>query len=182
MFLPRFEITINDYKWKWTDASSSSSGWYPVLGALHIKTRPIAEKVSILNCSQTFLGRYHNITSNYGKPWGKKYGQIYLKYRNLHCGPDYPQWQWAMGKEMNFLCDAVVLVPICFISLIMAPVLAVTRAWTFLPHRTPTSLFLGHRQTWDQTCEWCLTMFYNIHTLKTIINSFVNKWNWNWNP
>ena len=71
MFLPRFEITINDYKWKWTDASTSSSGWYPVLGALHIKTRPIAEKVSILNCSQTFLGRYHNITSNYGKAWAK---------------------------------------------------------------------------------------------------------------
>ena len=41
------------------------------LGALHIKTRPIAEKVSILNCSQTFLGRYHNITSNYGKAWAK---------------------------------------------------------------------------------------------------------------
>ena len=69
MFLPRFEITINDYKWKWTDASSS--GWYPVLGALHIKTRPIAEKVGILNCSQMFLGRYHNITSNYGKAWAK---------------------------------------------------------------------------------------------------------------
>ena len=24
-----------------------------------------------LNCSQMFLGRYHNITSNYGKAWAK---------------------------------------------------------------------------------------------------------------
>ena len=103
-------------------------------------------------------------------------------WSNLSQIPKPPLWSWlssmAMGKEMNFLCDAVVLVSICFISLIMAPVLAVTRAWTFLPHRTLLLLFLGHRQTWNQTCEWCLTMFYNIHAskhCKTITNSFVNK-------